>query len=111
MILVQEAIAGFAETVPSVFQSRDPVFVECDRARRAIVRTQDAVVPHGKRDEEGYRKREEPRRRGHAEHEPRRERSCGNGGKTSVTDAGIEAGEASMVRCTRRPPPDIFIER
>ena len=46
-----------------------------------------------------------------AETRARRQRERGDDGKARVADAGVEAGEARVFRCARRPPFAIFIER
>ena len=111
MISCEKAGAGLADAVPSVFETRDAVFVERHRASGAVERAKDAVVPHGQCDEGGNGHGEQPGRNAGAEHEPGSQRERGDRGKARVADARVEAGEARMFRCARRPPFAIFIER
>ena len=46
-----------------------------------------------------------------AEHEPGSQCERGDRSKARVADARVEAGEARMFRCARRPPFAIFNER
>ena len=108
MIVAEKAGAWLADAVPSVFETREAVFVERHRTSGAIERAKDAVVPHGQRAEGKNGHGEQPGRDAGAEHEPGGQCERGNGGKARVADARVEAGEARMFRCARRPPFAIF---
>ena len=105
MIFGEKARSRLPDAVPSVFESRDAVFVKRDGAIGAIERAKDAIVPYGQRDEGRDRQRRTTRvRAAGAEHEPTSQRERSDGGEARVADARVEAGEARMFRCARRPP-------
>ena len=61
MIVCEKAGAGLTDAVPSVFETRDAVFVERHRPSGAVERAKDAVVPHGQCDEGENGHGEQPR--------------------------------------------------
>ena len=108
MIVGEKAGARLTDAVPSVFETREAMFVERHCASGAVERAKDAVVPRGQRAERENRHGERPGREAGAEHEPCRQCERGDDGKSRVADARVEAGEARMFRCARRPPFAIF---
>src|SRR5688572_24313823 len=110
MVFVQKARAGLADLLPSIFETRDAVFVERLGSSGAIEGAQHAIVPDCQCGERGYRKCEEPRRGAESEDDPGSERECGHDREPRVADARIEAGEARMFPRARRPPFSVCVE-
>ena len=52
---------------------------------------------------------EQPGRGSRCQHEPAGQRERSNGAEARVADARVEAGEARMFGCARRPPVAIFV--
>ena len=108
VIFREKTRSRFAEILPSVFESCEAVFVEGDSAGGAVERANHTVVPDRERNERRNRNREEPGGCAGPKHQPRGQCEARNDGQASVADAGIEAGEARMFSCARRPPFAIF---
>ena len=109
MIFGKEALSRCPDAVPCIFESRYAMVIECDGSTDAIQGANDAIMPCGERGEGRNRQHEQPGRGSGCQHEPTRQRERSNGAEARVADTRVEAGEARMFGCARRPPVAIFV--
>ena len=111
MIFAEEAGARFADTGPSVFETRDAVFVKRHRASGAVERAQNTIVPHSQRGEGNDGQGEQPGRRAQAEHDPGGQCECGDRSKAAVAERASRRARSAHFHSPRRSPVAIFMER